>query len=205
MEEFNSSTGTNTEQNQQREKSNKKPIYKKWWFWVIIGVLVIAAFSSTQNNNGEKVGEYDSPQTQTQSSDNEGANSDTFKVGDIIAISDFELTVKTIEHNYDPTTVIFEPKSGKEYVKVTVLLDNKSTENQSYNTLDFALKDGDSVTHTTIEAPFAQADDSLSAGTVNTGSKIGGSMVFEIPQDSAPLVLTFRPSFWGNRQVEVNL
>jgi hypothetical protein len=184
--------------------NTKKPLYKKWWFWVILVVVVIVGYGASQSgNNATKIGEDNLPQISSPT--NEDSPQSEFKVGDIIAFDGREVTVRSAERNYQATNDLYTLPDGKELVKVFVFIENKSNDDLSYNALDFNIQDSSYVSRNYLEAMFAQADDALSSGSLPKGGKIAGSIVFEVPQNDASLVLIFSPSFWSNKQIEVRL
>lgn len=72
----------------------------------------------------------------------------------------------------------FQAKDGYEYVKVTVKIENNSSEKISYNALNFQMVNGDGV-----EASFysitAEDDVLLSSGELDAGGVIEGTIIWE--------------------------
>ena len=118
----------------------KKPFYKKWWFWaiIIIAVICVAAAGASSDKDPKKVDGDTSSEQQ-----NKEEKNTTFKVGDVIAVEDREMTVVSVERNW--SSEYSKPKDGKEYIIVTVKLENKSNEKLSYTSGDWDLEDGDGV------------------------------------------------------------
>ncbi len=196
-----------TKNKTQHKTQNLKPIYKKWWFWVII-ILVISAIGATssQSNNGgnsneaTKVGEGSGDNTASQD-----GQSGEFKVGDVIAYDGKEITVRAVHRNYSTGNSYFTPKDGMEYIKVDLLIKNKSDDRISYNALDWEIQDGNGNIENYIDAMFAQADDALGSGDLAKGGEKLGSIVFEIPQNNSGLILHYKSSFWTDKTVEIKL
>ena len=183
----------------QNLQATKKPIFKKWWFWVILVVVLMSiATTTSKDDEATKVGENknnnSSQQQQTE-----------FKVGDIIAHDDKEITVKSIERDYSTGSEFFTPKDGMEYIKVNLFIENKSDDRISYNAFDWEIQDADGNIENYTDAMFAQADDALGSGDLAKGGKKSGSIVFEIPKNSAGLILHYSSSFWSNKTVEIKL
>ena len=113
---------------------SEKPFYKKAWFWIVI--VVIIAIGS-QYKQPEKVGENKNSgpngSSQTQNSEKKKEEKTEFNIGDIIAFDGKELTVEKVERNWNSGNSYLKPKDGKEYVKVSVKIENKSETEMNYN------------------------------------------------------------------------
>ena len=183
-------------------EKTKKPIHKKWWFWAIIiigAILIIAGFS---NKDAKKIGNSSETSSSQDSKNQESTNE--FKVGDIISFDDKEVTVTNVARNYNTGNEFSKPKDGKEFVKVTVEIKNKSKSDISYNTFDFKIKNSDGALQG-AEAETYSLSDSLSSGQLSENGKIKGSMVFEVPKGDKNLSLKYSPSFWSNKNIEIKL
>ena len=121
---------------------SEKPFYKKAWFWIVI--VVIIAIGS-QYKQPEKVGENKNSgsngSSQTQKGDSKKEEKTEFNVGDIIAFDGKELTVKKVERNWNSGNAYLKPKDSKEYVKVSVKIENKSETEMNYNVFEFKAED----------------------------------------------------------------
>lgn len=111
--------------------TNKKPVYKKWWFWVIIVIVIIGIYGQGKNN-GTKVGENNNNSSNTTQKETKK----DFVVGDVISFKGEEVTLNSVERNYNTGNQFSTPKKGKEFVKVNLLIENKDNDNLSYNALD---------------------------------------------------------------------
>ncbi|MDR0591170.1 MAG: DUF4352 domain-containing protein [Candidatus Nomurabacteria bacterium] len=182
----------------------KKSVFKKWWFWLIIVVIIIgvAAAAGGSKDEAQKVGENKST--------SQGANNTTeqeekteFKVGDIIAFDGKEVTVTSVERNYNSGNQFITPAEGKEYVKVNVLIENKSDSTASYNVLEWKIEDGNGAIEDADGLSFT-IDDALSSGELSKNGKKSGAIVFEAPLGDA-LTLHYQPGFWSNKEVTIKL
>lgn len=176
-----------------KENQEKKPVYKKWWFWVIIVFITAGAFGA-KDNTPKKVGDNNgnsSSQEQT-----------VFKVGDVISYKGKEITVKSVDRNYNTGNEFSKPKEGKEFVRVHLFIENKSDEKMSYNAFNWEMQDstGDIKSQT-----FAVDDNNLSSGELAKGGKKTGTIVFEVPKDDKNLTLHHKDSFFSNKTVEIKL
>lgn len=181
-----------------------KPFYKKAWFWIVI--VVIIAIGS-QYKQPEKVGENKNSgsngSSQTQNSEKKKEEKTEFNVGDIIAFDGKELTVEKVERNWNSGNSYLKPKDGKEYVKVSVKIENKSETEMNYNVFEFKAEDSNGAAENADMQTYSLPD-SLGSGDLVKGGKKSGSMIFEVPAGSS-LKLHYQPSFWSNKKVIVNL
>ena len=202
------STVESNDDNQLNRISSKtkseKPFYKKAWFWIVI--VVIIAIGS-QYKQPEKVGENKNLESngssQTQNSEKKKEEKTEFNVGDIIAFDGKELTVEKVERNWNSGNAYLKPKDGKEYVKVSVKIENKSETEMNYNVFEFKAEDSNGAAENADMQTYSLPD-SLGSGDLVKGGKKSGSMIFEVPAGSS-LKLHYQPSFWSNKKVIVNL
>lgn len=198
----------------------KKPIYKKWWFWVIVVIVIGAIGSSMGDEEAEKVDkqaetkEADNKETEaqevTEEITEEGTEEDIepeeekeeFKTNEKIEFEGRVLEVTDIE--YSNGSDFDEPKDGMEYVIVSVLIENNSDKELSYNPYDFKMQNSqgqiESQAFTIIDK-----ETSLSSGKLAPGGNVSGTVVWEQPKDDDGLKLIFEPSFWSNKRVTVEL
>ena len=184
---------------QDSKQKSKKPIYKKWWFWLIIVIIIIGVSSSQSGNkDATKVGENGSTSQKSEQT--------KFKVGDVIAFDNKEITVKSVDRNYSSGNDYIKPSDGKEFIKVNVLIENKSDDKVSFNTFDWKVQDSNGVIESQNgNAIMATSDDSLGSGDLAKGGKKSGSIVFEVPKGDAGLVLHYQPSFWSDKAIEITV
>ena len=121
--------------------SEKKPIFKKVWFWVIIVIIVIGVSSASQQNKATVVNTNNNNAT----SENKPTEKTTFKVGETIAFDGKEVTVKSIERNWDSGNQFIKASDGKEYIKANVSIVNKSNSELSFNTFDWKIEDTNEI------------------------------------------------------------
>ena len=183
---------------------SEKPFYKKAWFWIVIVVIIAVGGQSKQ---AEKVGENKNPElngsSQIQNSEKKKEEKNEFKVGDIIAFDGKELTVEKVERNWKSEKAYIKPKDGKEYIKVSLKIENKSETEMNYNVFEFKAEDSNGAAENADMQTYSLPD-SLGSGDLVKGGKKSGSMIFEVPAGSS-LKLHYQPSFWSNKKVIVNL
>lgn len=190
-----------SESAQTSKPKSKKPIFKKWWFWVIV-VFVIIGVSSSQSdsNDATKVGEDNS------SSQSAEVEQTSFKVGDVIAFDGKQITVTSVDRNYSSGNDYIKPDDGKEFIKVNVLIENKSDDKVSYNSYDWKVQDSDgAIESQNGNAIMANSDDRLGSGDLAKDGKKSGSIIFEVPSGDDGLILHYQPSFWSDRDVEITV
>ncbi len=163
-------------QEQKPKKKSRKVL------WIVLGVIVlliiIGVASSGGNSTPTKVGETNT---------NTVSTSTQYKVGDVIKIGDYTLTVNKATRNWQSPADYDKPEAGKEYVLVEVTITNEGKSSASYNT-----------------ETFTMADNKLNSGSLAAGGKITGNLVYDVPQDDAGLKLLFNPTFWS-QGVVINL
>ena len=147
-------------------KKMKKPTA----LFVILGIIVIAIIGGIISGNKEN------------------ARKKEFKQNETATYKDVNYSITNVERTNGKE--YFEAKDGKEYIVVTIKIENKSSEKISYNALDWKMVDG-----TGDENSYAiwggDANSDLSSGDLNAdGTKIG-TIAFEIPKGDNALTLKY--------------
>lgn len=97
-----------------------------------------------------------------------------------------------------------KPKSGNEFVIITVNIENKGKEKLDYNPLYFKLQNSqgqqEGMTFTTIDQ-----DTELSSGELIPGGKVSGTITFETAKGDNNLALIYNDSFWSTKELKINL
>lgn len=179
-----------------KTESSAKPLYKKWWFWLII-IIVVIAIAGASASSPQKNGEYS--QGQTESAQNE------FSVGDIITYDGRDITITSVERNTYTDNQFYKADAGKEFIKVNVIIDNKSDKNISYNTYDWKIQDSEGVIQDVDAGLQYTVDGALDSGELAPGGKKTGDLYFEVPKDDTGLVLHYKPSLWANETINIKL
>lgn len=181
------------------QATTKEPVYKKWWFWVII-ILVLAAIGgvSSNKNNGELVS---TGNTQTSNSDEKKE----YAVGDTVSINQREFTITNVERNFLTGNEFVDPDEGKEYIKVTVKIANKTNSKIRYSDYDMELVDTNGVVINPSAFASAQLGDYLSSGELMADGTKTGSTLFEVAAGEQGLKLHYKPSYWSNKEAVFNL
>lgn len=179
-------------------EKQKKPFYKKWWVWLLAIIIIIAIAS----NGGESTPTTTEPTTTGTKTAPKEETKKEFAVGEQIQLGDNALTVTKVEKSAGNEFDV--PQSGKEYVIVTVEIENKGDENISYNPFDFKMSNSQGqvvdATFTTIDS-----DTSLESGELAPNGKVSGTIPFEMPKADPKLQLEYVASFWSDKTIKVNL
>ena len=184
------------------KKSDKKPIFKKWWFWVIIIVVLVAIGGGASNKNEPtKVGENSGSNVSSQ----EAEEKTDFAVGDVISYEGREVTVVSVERNYNSNNEFYQPESGKEFVKVSIKIENKSSEKLSYNSYDWELQDSNGDIQSIDAGLQFTVDGALNSGDLAPNGKKSADLYFQVPKDDANLMLHYKASFWQDKTLNIKL
>lgn len=201
----------------------KKPFYKKWWVWVI-AVLILGAIGASLDNeeSAEKeeskpvVSEVDNDTSKdknennnkdSNNSDDEKSNNTTeekteYGMNEKVEIEGRVLEVTNVERSSGGD--FDKPKDGHEYIIVTVVIENNSENNVSYNPFYFKMKN--SQGQITDQAfTIVNSSTALSSGELAAGGTVTGTIAFEQPTGDEGLQLIFEPEFWTGKQVTINL
>lgn len=213
----------------------KKPLYKKWWFWVIIVIFIIAigamiddeeatkesnnnesvpASSQVDDEESEKENEVENEDVNENNNENTSENTDEATETSAEPKTEYSINEKVefegrvfevINVEYSDGTQFDKPKSGMEYVIVTISIENNSDKQLSYNPFHFKMQNSQgqiqSQTFTIVDS-----DTSLSSGELAPGGSVSGTIAFEQPKDDPDLKLIFEsPSFFSSERLIIDL
>ena len=185
---------------EQKIKS-KKPFYKKWWFWLLAVIIIGGIAGSSGKDNPKKVGETNA---KVEDKKTESNKPKIFKVGDIVELKDFKVTVnKVYTVNGDEFT---QPEEGNEFIAVDCTVENISNEEQTVSSLAMFKvvdKDGRACEYAIIGQTAAKAGQM--DGQLAPGRKLTGVYVVEVPKGSTGLELEFNSSLFSGGQIIVKL
>jgi hypothetical protein len=174
----------------------------------IIAIIVIIIVAAVASSGGKS-------ETPTKVASNSSSNSSSsstttktdktpkeFKVGETIQLGDHKVTVNKVTKSSG--TDIDKPKTGNEFVIVTVTIENGGKDTIDYNPLDFKIK---SSQGNITDGAFTTIDNDthLNAGQLAAGGKVSGTLAFEAPKGDSKLQLIFTPSFWSDKNITINL
>lgn len=182
-------------------EKEKKPIYKKWWFWLLI-VIVIAGIVSVGGGDSNTTKQTSSnPTTNTTNSSNKNEKTE-YNKGEEAILGDSAIIVTKVEKSQGSQWD--KPSSGKEYVIVSISIENKGKKNITYNPYDFKIQNSqgqqENITFTTIDN-----DTALHTGELIPGGKINGTVTFEQPKGDEGLVLIYNNNIWSSKELKIKL
>lgn len=96
---------------------------------------------------------------------------------EVVTYNDVDYTIVNVEKTQGSNEWI-KPEEGNEYVKVTIRIENKSSEKISYNALDWQMVNADGV-EDGFGTYTGDDDKELSSGDLDAGGKIEGVLVWE--------------------------
>ncbi|MCC5428131.1 DUF4352 domain-containing protein [Clostridium botulinum] len=186
-----------------KNKKVKKPFYKKWWFWILILIvgIGIGAGAGAIIDEPEKVGQTSA---KVQDKSTETNKSKIFKIGDVVKLKDFKVTVNKV---YKVKGDEFnQPQSGNEFIAVDCSVENISNEQQPVSSvMMFKVVDKDGrECEESIEGLTAAKAGQMD-GEIGPGRKITGVYVVEVPKGTTGLELEFNGSLLLGGQVIVKL
>jgi hypothetical protein len=128
----------------------------------------------------------------------------SFKINDVIKLGDYVVTVTKFVNNAPAPDEFSTPESGKKFVTVEVLYENRTSDKQlSYNPFDWKLIDSDGYNYDLdINSP---KEPTLQSGTINPGQKARGWVNFQTPKEAKDFKLQFIPNWLSDDNVEVQL
>lgn len=128
-----------------------------------------------------------------------------FNVGDLISYDEKYVSITSVQRNYNPSNSFEKPKDGKEYLRLHISLENKSKSNIDISSLNFKVRDGNGVIHS---SSYLSDDDHLGVWTMTElapNGKISGTLTFEVPKGDNNVVIQYNPSFWSNKGIEIKI
>ncbi|MEG1345059.1 MAG: DUF4352 domain-containing protein [Bacilli bacterium] len=156
-------------------KKLKKPIV----LFVILGIIVIAIIGAMISGKEED------------------SRKKEFKQNDVATYKNVDYSITKVERTIGKE--YFEAKDGKEYIVITIKIENKSDSKISYNGLDWKLEDstGDENSYTLWGG---DNDLDLNSGDLNPNGIKTGTIAFEIPKDNKDLTLKYYDSILSSER-----
>lgn len=109
-----------------------------------------------------------------------------FAVGEVALIDDIEYTVTNV-NKHQGDNQFLKPEDGKEFVTVTIKIENKSDKKASYNALDWKMVNSSGQENTYDLT--ATSGGELNSGDLTAGGVIEGTISFEEPAGDTGLKL----------------
>ena len=171
---------------------------------VLLVLIVIGAIGSalgSRKDEPKKVAENNSAAASAKETKTDTKK--TYKKGDVIELKGMRLSVTDVQKSNG--TEFEKPKSGMEFVIVTVKIENKGKDTIAYNPLYFKVKNSkgqiNQQTFTTIDQ-----DTTLNSGDLAKGGEVTGTIAFEEPKDDKDLQLQFQDDiFTKDSAIDISL
>ncbi|APH14573.1 hypothetical protein NPD5_3703 [Clostridium sporogenes] len=190
-----------------KNKKVKKPFYKKWWFWILILIvgIGIGAGAGAIIDEPQKVGQTSAKvQDKSTETSTETNKSKVFKIGDVVKLKDFKVTVNKLYKVKGDE--ISQPQPGNEFIAVDCSVENISNEQQAVSSvMMFKVVDKDGRECEESIGGLTAAKAGQMDGEIGPGRKITGVYVVEVPKGTTGLELEFNGSLLLGGQVIVKL
>lgn len=189
-----------------KEAKNKNWFARHKILTVLLALVVLGgiAGASGSGNTATKVGDAGGNASSQDGSTSGETEKTKFKAGDVIAFDGKEVTVAAPVRNWNSGNEYIKPDTGNEYVKVQVTIANKGQDQATYNTFDWKMQDSKGVIKDVDSTAFS-VDGALNSGELAPGGKVSGFLVFQVPKADKGLVLKYSPSFWTDKNIEIDL
>jgi len=147
----------------------------------ILALTLVACGGSSDVDTGQKSGEGDS------SSDDSSQTPVTYAQGDSVEIDGLRMSITEVKE-YKSSNEYMQASDGNKYIAIMLEVENVSSEAQSYNALDYKLKNEDGSSYSD---GWTDAEPTFSSGTLQPTKKARGYLVYEMPKTVATNQLEF--------------
>jgi Telomeric repeat-binding factor 2. len=132
----------------------------------------------------------------------QAASSSAYKVGDVGQLGGCNVQVSKVQKSSG--SEFEKPKTGNEFVIVTVNIKNSGNDKISYNPLYFTMKNSKGQIENQIISTI-DTDTALSSGDLAPGGLVSGTIVFEQPKGDTGLELIFEENMFSDKTISFNL
>lgn len=177
--------------------TNNNKEKKKMPVWAIVLIVIFslfvigAQFSDNEELSSEPNNNSNSSETNSQSNKKNNASEKTKKEynrNETVIYKGVKYSVTNVKHSNG--SEFDQPANGKEYIIVTIKIENKSDQKISYNPYDWKMRNSqgqeEDGAFTTIDS-----DTSLHSGDLAAGGVKEGTIVFEEPKNDSSLKLLY--------------
>ena len=127
---------------------------------------------------------------------------DVYAVGEEVSLDNKILIVNKVEKSQG--SEYNKPKDGQEFVIIDVTIKNNDDKEITYTPYDFEVQNSKgNITNITFTT--ANTDTALSSGKLASGGTVTGTIAFEEPIDDLELILKYKTSFFGDKEIKVKL
>jgi hypothetical protein len=167
---------------------------RSWCIAAVTAVALVGACSPSEDTP-EKVGEGGTSST---------AGSQSFGVGERVALGDYEVVVHAVQNPMPPANQFLKPPAGKRWVALDTEVVNRTDKPKPFSALlAFELQDQANRTYDMTVTTGAQPG-APDGEIVPKGSK-RGLLVFELPDDASSLRLMFKSNVFGTGQATIRV
>ena len=173
-------------------------------FFGLIVLVAILGVATDDANSTDEPSLVTTNTTSNESSNSVDISGKVFQVGESVESNGRILTVTKVDRNYDTGNQFSQPKTGREFVKATIEIENNSNSEISYSPFEFKVQDSNG-NQKDLDAGTYSLDLPFESGSLAGGGKVSGDMLFEVPKDDQNLTLIYTSSFWGNQKINIQL
>lgn len=189
-------------------EGKKKPGIGKILLYVLGGLLLLGLLGSMGKKDENKaVNNTDTNSTASVTSVKSVASKapekTEYAVGEGIKYGDITLKLNSVTNPYTPDNEFIQAKTGNNFVKVNVTLNNTSaSKTVSYGSFDFKLQNSQG---NIVDTTFAGTNDYLQSGQLAPGGTVTGDLYFEAPNGDTGLKLILDQVFTLQNKIYVKL
>lgn len=174
-----------------------------------ITIGVVATIASGQTNEAVLVNESGATtESVVASGDSDGSRTTdevaTFGVGDRVALGDWQVQVHSMTDPYDNDSDLFNPAEGNRWVAIDAEVFNAGDEPRDVTSL-FCFDLQDSANRNFGQQLFSGSTIGAPSGEVAPGSSRRGTIVYEVPADSAGFRLNFKCELFSSGSATIEL
>lgn len=171
-------------------KEDNKKFNSTVWIMFFVGLLIgggsgwgISAIihnsKNDESSNSPSVVMYGGNNPATTASDNKKE----YAVGETGSNGFWNATISSVERGYTSDNQYHVPKEGKEFIKVNITLENKSSRSLSHNVYNWKIEDSNGGMISPDSESYS-IDDRLQVEELASGGKASGALIFELPSGS---------------------
>lgn len=177
----------------------------KWVGIIIVALIVLGVISAIfgggkSSVDSAKVGEKTTETVKTTSNTPELKAS--YKVGDIVSVGDYLVTVNSFKNNIATDNQFIVPKDGNQFVQVDITIENKGKDKTNISTLlQMYVKDSEGSKFNQTFIPDQKSLD----GELLSGDKVKGQLTYEVPKNVSGMKYYYNAAFLFGKSIVVDL
>lgn len=177
---------------------NKRPIYKKIWFWILI-VLLIGSFATGNVKSSDETNVATPSEKITES---QSTVKSTFTVGETADFNGIQIKLSSSVISCGDAAFV-KPDNGNLYLGMIFDINNDSSTDINISSIVcFEAYCDDYSINSDILGYQAPEWDGLNQldGSVASGKKMNGIIVYQVPEDFKEFEIRVKPSFWSGKE-----